>query len=349
MEKINKYEDEIADYGFENVETIEKDQNINIDWDENEDVETEECIYEVKILFIGNTLSGKSLIISKLIDEFQSKTEKLKIKTTLYKRTIGLDKRLHEIKIDEENFIIKYYEIASNLDFTRLNDNYIDFLNSFDLLFFVLNKELNYEENILFLDNFKNSILDSYLINELNAKYFFEKKLFLINSTLKFDDNDKVKHINAIRENKLRLSKYTKKDKRDFFNNKDLIYFEIENDVTELENNNVKGKLNDNNNINNKIKQEKQEKKNLKYLINQINFDVNKFCVFKKVFSALVYSLFYRKDTIRVNSKRSNDKDYNDLLKNLTIVKKNNKDVFDLASKFFFERHRKRIKKKINC
>lgn len=343
MENINKNDDDIRMYGFENVETIEKDQELNLDWDENEDVETEEYIYEIKILFLGNTLSGKSLIISKLIDEFDSKTEKIKVNPISYKRTIGLDKRVHQININGENFIIKYFEIASNLDFTRLNDTYIDFLNSFDLLFFVLNKEINYEENLLYLENFKNSIIDSYLINEQNAKYFFENKLYLINSILKFDENDKVKHINTIRENKIRLSKYTKKDKSDFFNNKDLLYFEIASDLAEFRNKLVDGKTNKNN------KQLNQENRTLKFLINQINFDVNKFCDFKRVFSDLVYSLFYRKDTIRVNSKRSKDKDYNDLLKNLTIVKKDNQDVFDLASRFFFERQRKRIKKKINC
>lgn len=342
MENINKNDDNIREYGFENFQTIEKDKELNLDWEENEDVETEEYIYEIKILFLGNTLSGKSFIISKLIDEFNNRTEKLKVNPVSYRRTLGLDKRLHQININEENFIIKYFEMASNLDFTRLNDVYIDFLNSFDLLFFVFNNEINCDENLLYLDNFKNSILDSYLINEQNRKYFFERKFYVINSILKFDDNDKVKHINAIRENRIRLSKYTKKDKSDFFYDKDKMYFEIDNESAEYRNKLAKGK-------NTNIRKTNQENKSLRFLINQINFDVNKFCEFKKNFCDLVYSLFYRKDTIRVSSKRSNDKDYNDLLKNLTIVKKDNKDVFDLASKFFFEKQRKRIKKKINC
>lgn len=344
MENINKNEDNIREYGFENIEAIEKDQEFNLDWVEDEDVETEEYIYEIKILFLGNTLSGKSLIISKLIDEFDTKTEKLKANPMVYRRTLGLDKRLHQVIINDENFIIKYFEIASNLDFTRLNDIYADFLNSFDLLFFVFNKEINYDENLIYLENFKNSISDSYLISEQNRKYFFEKKFYVINSILKFDDNDKLKHINAIRENRSRLSKYIKKEKDDFFNNKDLMHFEIESDLAKYSNKTAKGK-----NIENKKPTTRQDNKDLRFLINQMNFDVNKFCEFKKNFSDLVYSLFYRKDTIRVSSKRSNDKDYNDLLKNLTIVKKDNKDVFDLASKLFFERQRKKIKKKINC
>jgi hypothetical protein len=340
MENINKNDDNIADFGFENVEIIEKDQDINFDWDENEDKEIEEYTYVIKILFIGNTLSGKSFIISKLIEEFDSSTEKLKIKSLLYKRTIGLDKRLHKIIINEENFIIKYYEIASNFDFTRLNFTYCDFLNGFDLLFFSFNKEINYEENLIFLDNFKNSIFDSYLINELNAKYFFEKKLFVINSILKYDDNDKINHINVIRENKARLSIYTKKDQNDIFNNKDLMYFEMDGESIKKY---IDGKIKNNNN------QEKQETKNLRYLINQIQFDINKYLDFKKVFSDLIYSLFCRKDTFKISSRESNNKDNNDLLKNNTIVKKDIKDIFDLASKFYFEKHRKRIKKKINC
>jgi len=344
MENINKNDDEIPDYSFENIHTVERDQEFNLDWLGNEDDETEQYIYEVKILFIGNTLSGKSFIISKLIDEFHTKADNFKVNPVSYKRTIGLDKRLHEININKEIFIIKYYELASNLDFSRLNDNYIDFLNIFDLLFFVFNKELNFEENLIFLDNFKYSIADSYLTNEQNAKYLFEKKLYLINSTLKYDDNDKLKHINSIRENKLRLSKYTTIDKSRLLNNKDFMLFENNSEFTsEFKTKDLKGKL-----TNNDIKKEKQNN-NSKYLINQISFHVNNFCQFKTEFCDLVYSLFYRKDTLKISSKTNNDKESNGFLKNLTIVKKKDKDMFDFVSKFLFERHRKRIKKKIHC
>lgn len=339
MEYLNKNQNDIQNYEFENIQTIEKDENFILDWGENEDDETEEIIYEIKILFIGNTLSGKSFIISKLIEEFNNSNENLRINSSLYKRTIGLDKRLHQVMINGDNFIIKYYEISSNLDFTRLNDFYFDFLNSFDLLFFIFNKEINYNENLVFLDNFKNSLIGSYLINEQNAKYFLEKKLFVINSFLKYDNTDMMKHIYSIRQNKARLSIYIKKESNDLFDNKDFLYFEF------IDYNN---KINSNK-ISNVKKEEKFEYKNMKFLINQIQFHINKFVDFKKEFSNLVYTLFYRKDTIIVNSKRSNEKNHNNLFINLTIVKNNDKDVFDLSNKFFFDKQRKKAKKKITC
>ena len=345
MENINNNDNNILELNFGNVEVIEKDNEINLDWQNLDDDKEEDYIYEIKILFIGNSLSGKSFIITKLIENYNNENAKIKINSNAYKRTLGLDKRFHQININEENFIIKYFEIASNLEFDRLNDDYIEFLNCFDLIFFILNKEINFEENILYLEIFKNSIKDSKLTNELNAKYFFEEKFYIVNSTLNYDDNDILKLMKISKNNKMQMRKETKASRPDFLNYQDHLFFEINNDDENLVH---KKTLKITNVIPNNIA--KNEEKNKRFSLKEIKFNINNFSEFKRIFSNMIYSLFYKNDTIKCTSRKSNGEFKNEnFVKNLTIVKNQNKDLFDLASRFFFEKQRKKIKKKIYC
>jgi len=357
MEKIVKNNNNEAEIIFEKVGIIEKEEDLNINWDELEENEIETYVYEIKVLFIGNILSGKSFIINNLIDNYNNDKINLKINPKVYKRTLGLDKRIQQITFNNENFIIKYYEIASNLDFTRMTDDYIKFLNSFDLIFFILNKEINTDENLIFFENFKDSIRDSYLTNENNAKYFFEKRFHIVQTFLNYNESDKLKHIKLIKENKAKFNKFVRSDKSSILFEKEKLFFDIDNnqnifDTKDLHKNQNKNGINISNSKEGNSKSSNQSKLKLKYPINEIKFDINNFSEFKNVFQDLIYSLFYKKETLKVNSKRSDNDNLKslDFLRVLTIIKKDNKDVFDFVNKFHFEKYRNKLnKKKIHC
>lgn len=367
MENLNNFENKIFDNNIENIKEIPKEHLLNFDWVNDEEFEENDFIYEIKILFIGNALSGKSFIITKLIENFDIEDPQIKIKAQIYQRTLGLDKRHHQVILNNEKFFIRYYEIASNIDFKRLYDSYSLFLQSFDLIFFILNKEINYVENLLFLENFKNSIKETNIASENNTKNFFENKFFIINSVLNYSDADKDALTKSIKNNILMMRKDVAKSVISYnssSNTPDYLTFDIENEsITQIKNKSVNNKeissMSNNKSNNKPSKLENFETR--RFIMKQINFNTKNFREFRNNLKEIIFDLFFKnpntyyKNTSRRSFDHNNinniaNKNLNqNIFKNLTLVEKKNKDEFDLAAKFFFEKQRKKPKKTFHC
>lgn len=316
------------------IQEVEKDEEISFSKEfYAEDFNNEEIILEINCLFIGSSLSGKSLLINNLINLNEIEQNLEKINPKKYKRTLHLDKRVKRLNIKTEKIDMKFYEIASNLDFSRLYDTYINFLEKFDFIFYVFNNEINFEENLIFLENFKNSIYNTKLLDEKNAKFFFENKFYLILTKLYYTESDKINLLKEIRINKDLMKKDSFKITKEMKNNfKKYFLMELENEeIDKKKSENCKGK---------------KSEYIIPFQFRVIDFDLKKPKDFHTFIMNLLESLL--KVPIDNLSKRSNKGQENDR-KNLTLVKVNEKNFFELSNKFFFGSINFTKKKNIYC
>ena len=325
MEKIN-YKNKISlDSSFVKVESIKPEKEIDINFNDSGEYETTETEYIINILYLGSSLVGKTYIINKLVEKIEnnSKSDINKINIDLYKRTLGLDKRIQKIIYDNKNITVRFFELGSNINFDRLYDGYLDFLEEFDLIFLIVNKEINWGENLSFLQSFKDSLKDSRILNSNNYKNFLEKKFYIVSSRLNFMESEKntIRNRQRISMNNVSKKNPEKENKfRNYSSNKD-------------EDEHLDWEINLNNSLN-KNKEEKSVNDFVKINLNFLIFDINKISEFKEKFQEILDEKL--EDKI-------NEEIYND------VANKVNKDVFDLSNKFFFDKIRKKKKKKYTC